>query len=76
MLTDQERELFAPLRWEQFGITQAANAICRVENNGGSDDRTEQRSATDFIDSGNVFRACGPCALFKVERTAQFFQQA
>ena len=79
-LANQQREFFAALGREQFGIAQAANAVRRVvvliEDDGGSHDRAEQRSAADFIDSGNVLRARGPSSLFEIKSAAQFFQQA
>ncbi len=80
MLANQKREFFAALGREQFGIAQAANAVCRIvvliEDHGGSYYRAEQRSAADFIDSGNAFRARSPSPLFKLKSAAQFFQQA
>ena len=61
MLANQQREFFAALGRKQFRIAQAANAVCRVvifiEDHGGGDDRAEQRSTTDFIDSGNILCA-------------------
>ena len=76
MTANEERERFAALGRKQFGIAQAANAVSRVEYDGGGYDRAKQRSAADFIDSGNVFGARGPRLLFKIKRAAQFFQQA
>jgi hypothetical protein len=73
MPANLKREFFAALGREQFGIAQAANAVGRVEDHGGGYDWAEQRSAANFIDSGNVFGARGPRPLFKIERTAQFF---
>jgi len=45
MLANQEREFFAAFGEEQFGIAQAANAVRGIENDGGRNDRAEQRSA-------------------------------
>src|SRR5208282_5211854 len=57
------------------GIAQAANAVARIEYYGSSDDRTEQRSAADFIDSSHVLCARSPSPLFKIKSAAQSFQQ-
>jgi len=77
MPANQERKFFPALGGEQFRIAQTANAVSRVvvliEDNGGSNDRAEQRSAAHLIDSGNVCRACSPNLLFKIKSAAQFF---
>jgi hypothetical protein len=74
MLANQEREFFATLGGEQFGIAQAANAVRRVvvliKDNGGRYDGAEQRSAANFIDSGNIRRARSPSPLFKFKGAA------
>jgi hypothetical protein len=76
MLANSEREFLAAFGGNQFGITQATNAIGRIEDHGSGDDRAEQRSAANFVDSGNVVGARGPCPLLEIQSAAQFFQQA
>ncbi len=42
MLADSFRQNFAPFRRQQLGIAQTAYPIRRIEDHGGSDDRTKQ----------------------------------
>ena len=65
MLADAERKFFAALGGKQLGIAQPANAVGRIENHCGSDDRAKERSAADFIDSGHVLRARRPRPAFQ-----------
>lgn len=80
MLANQEREFFAALGGEQFGIAESPNAgrgiVVSIENDGSCDHWTEQRPAAHFIDSGNILCAGVPRPLFKLKSAAQFFQQA
>src|SRR5207244_11452211 len=57
------------------GITQPANAVGRVENDRRSDDRSKERTATDFIDSCHAMSTESPSQLFELQCTAQAFQE-
>jgi len=71
MTANDERELFAAVGRKEFGIAQAANAMCRVEDDSRGNDWAKERSAANFIDSGKVERAFGPSALFKFQGAAK-----
>src|SRR5437879_5251116 len=62
-------------RKQEFGITQPANAVGRVENDRRSDDRSKERTATDFIDSCHAMSTESPSQLFELQCTAQAFQE-
>ena len=51
---DAEGEFIAAIRGELFGVVQADDSALRIENDGGSDDRAEERAAAGFIDSGDA----------------------
>ncbi len=76
VLTNEGREFFATLGRKQFRIAQAANTVCGIENDGGGHNWAEQRSAADFIDSGNMPRARGPRSHLKFQSATQFFQKS
>jgi len=76
VMANEPRELFAALGRKQLGIAQAANAMCRVEDDSRGNDWAKERSAANFIDSGKVERALGPSALFEFEGAAKLVQKA
>jgi hypothetical protein len=57
VFADTLAEHFARLLRQKLGIAQAANAIFGVEDHGAGNDRSEERSTTDFIDAGDKLRA-------------------
>ena len=49
MLANAFGQQLAPFRQQQLGVAQPSNAIAGIENDGGRDDRSEQRTAADFV---------------------------
>jgi hypothetical protein len=76
MLANALGENFAPVRQQQFGIAQASDPICRIENNCGGNYWPEQRTAPDFIHARNPLRTRLPHFFFIPESTTQLFEQA
>ena len=60
MFPNADGELFAALGGQQLRIAQAANAVSRIEDHGGGDYRTEERSASDFDRRRRLI--CAPAA--------------
>ena len=67
---------FATIGRQEFGVPQAADAICSIEDDRSSDDRSEQRTTADFIDTGNQSRARIPRFLLEAQCATQTLQQA
>ena len=42
-----------------LGIAQTADGTVRRENDGGGEDRTEERAAADFVDAGDALETLG-----------------
>src|SRR5262249_2072006 len=76
MLTNANGKLLATFCGEEFRVTQAANAVGRIENHGSCDDRTKKRSAADFVGSGHELCSTCPRKLFKFQRALQALQQS
>src|SRR5277367_3896592 len=77
--TNEEIQLFSALGGKEFRIAQTSNAACdivvRVKDDRRSYYGTEERSAADFIDSGDELCTGSPCALFKFQGATEFFQK-
>src|SRR5215467_10313457 len=75
MFANADGEFLAAFSGDQLGVAQAADAVVRLKNDCGSHHRTEKRSASDFIHSGNLLRPGGPREFFEFQGTAQAFQK-
>src|ERR1019366_5825719 len=75
MVTDALGENLAPFGGQELGIAKAFNAIRRIENYRGRDDRTKQRTSTDFINARYELRARGKGEFFKFRGALKFLEK-
>jgi hypothetical protein len=76
MLADAGGQYFAAFLGKKFRIAQAANAITRIENDGGSNHAAEKRPAPDLIHSSHELRSLRPGLLFITQSAAQALQKS
>src|SRR2546428_1479695 len=62
-------------RTQEFGTAKPAMGVGRDENDRRSDDRSKERTATDFVDSCHAMSTESPSQLFELQCTAQAFQE-
>src|SRR5277367_6976680 len=75
VLANTHREHFTAFGQQQLRIAESPYTVTAVKNHGSRDDRTEERSAADLVDSGDQAGTGGPGSLLVTQAAPQLLQQ-
>src|SRR5580693_1795993 len=74
VFADAFSQHLAPFCEQQLRVTQASNPITAIEDDGSGDDRSEQRTAADFVHARDHAYARLPGLLLKLHGAMQTLQ--
>jgi hypothetical protein len=74
MRADALGQYLTPFRQQQLGVAKATHAISGIEDDGGCDYGSEQRAASNFVNSSYQVGARDPSPFLELESTAQSLQ--